>query len=140
MSDKYLSAAARHCFDAELLRKSNRWDNAGYLSGYAVECGLKAILAHVLSRNPKAFGHELHTLAGPALELALLLSPPKHQLRHTSLMENLKALAGWEPAWRYSATGELTEQMAETLVANAWEIFKQILIPLVLDGWEEVPK
>ena len=44
MSENFISAAARHSFDADLLIENKRLDNAGYLAGYAVECSLKAII------------------------------------------------------------------------------------------------
>ncbi len=40
MSDAFASAAARHWEDAQRLFLDNRFDNAAYLAGYAVECSL----------------------------------------------------------------------------------------------------
>jgi HEPN domain-containing protein len=40
----FISAAQKHLTDASLLLEQNRFDNAAYLSGYVVECCLKALL------------------------------------------------------------------------------------------------
>ena len=74
MSDAFASAAARHWRDAQLLFDCDRFDNAAYLAGYAVECSLKVLL-QVGTLAPRAFGHELDRLSGDALFLACLLTP-----------------------------------------------------------------
>jgi len=140
MIDNYTSAAARHYVDASLLLGSKRLDNAGYLAGYTVECSLKAIIIHGSGRDPKTYGHELSTLGGPALDLALLLSPSWRRYRPKSIIDIIAVFGDWNPEWRYSTTGELSQKKANDLVATAEKAFKEILIPLVLDGWEEVPQ
>ncbi|MEK7728059.1 MAG: hypothetical protein AAB354_06555 [candidate division KSB1 bacterium] len=140
MADNFLSAAARHYVDSGLLLASRRIDNAGYLAGYTVECSLKAIILHGSGRNPKTYGHELSTLGGLALDLALLLSPSWRRYRPKSITEILAVFGDWNPEWRYSTTGELLEEKANDLVMTAEKAFKEILIPLVLDGWEEIPQ
>ena len=50
----YPQAATRHLRDACLLRDHERWASAAYLSGYVLECALKALLA-------QAHGHIPHT-------------------------------------------------------------------------------
>ncbi len=140
MKDNFASAAVRHYVDSSLLLEGKRLDNAGYLAGYTVECSLKAIILHGVERNPKTFGHELSTLGGPALDLALLLSPLSRRYRPKSITEILTVFGDWNPEWRYSTTGGLSRQKANDLVATAEKALKEILIPLVLDGWEEVPQ
>ena len=44
MQEHYASAASRHVEDARYLCDARRWDNAGYLAGYVVECGVKAVI------------------------------------------------------------------------------------------------
>ena len=59
----FSSAAARHWDDAMSLIQANRFDNAGYLAGYVVECSLKC-LVEMSGAAPKPFQHELATLSG----------------------------------------------------------------------------
>lgn len=44
----FAPAAHRHLDDAEYLHKAKRWANADHLTGFAAECGLKAILISYL--------------------------------------------------------------------------------------------
>jgi HEPN domain-containing protein len=37
--------ALRYSFDAQVLLDGGRWNSAYYLAGYAIECGLKALIA-----------------------------------------------------------------------------------------------
>lgn len=46
-----LGASRHRCKDAELLQQSGRWNGAIYLSGYAIECSLKALICYAEHKN-----------------------------------------------------------------------------------------
>lgn len=139
MTDDFVSASARHATDAEHLLRVGRLDNAGYLAGYAVECSLKAVILHSGGR-PQAYGHDLAALTGPALELAVLLSPGLRRYR-SDLIPTVAAIgADWRPSLRYSQTGSLTEQQASRFVEAGRMAFEELVIRLILDGRAEVPR
>jgi len=140
MEENFVSATARHLMDAKFLSKNNRMDNAGYLAGYAVECSLKAIIMHGRGPDPKAYGHDLITLGGAALDLSLLLSPGLRRYRAETIDEIVDAFKDWEPSWRYRPTGTVSGKAVEILLMAADKAFDQIIIPIVLDGWGEVPR
>ncbi len=107
MSDDYCSAARKHLDDARFLLKNGRIDNAGYLSGYVVECALKLLVQYSGGR-PQRYGHDLSRLTGQALRLACYLNP---SLRRYSLppTQAVKALTdGWNPSLRYRVGGTIS--------------------------------
>ena len=138
MTEDYFSAAARHYVDSELLLANKRFDNAGYLAGYTVECCFKAIILHGSRRHPRQYGHDLTALGGVALDLALLLSPSQRRYRSDMISEILQAVGDWDPQWRYSRTGSIPTERAKDLIGTAEKAFRNLIIPLVLDGWGEV--
>jgi HEPN domain-containing protein len=74
LDEDFLSASVRHYNDSKYLHDKGRFDNAAYLAGYVVECGLKAIL-QVYGHGAKTYKHDIAALHGPALDLATMLSP-----------------------------------------------------------------
>jgi HEPN domain-containing protein len=48
---KLCRLAGRYATDAETLLKNRRWSSAFYLSGYAIECALKACIAKQIRRH-----------------------------------------------------------------------------------------
>ena len=67
--DDYPGAASKHVLDSEVLLAGNRFDGAGYLAGYAVECTIKTV-AQVEGR--RLSGHNLGELSRDALVLVAL--------------------------------------------------------------------
>lgn len=140
MQEDFVSATARHLTDASFLAENNRIDNAGYLAGYAVECSLKAIIVHSGGQDPRVYGHDLATLGGAALDLSLLLSPAPCHYRSYTIDEIINVFKDWEPSLRYTATGTLSQSKTINLVAAARKAFEQLVIPIILDGFVEVPR
>lgn len=138
MSENYTSAAARHYMDAVLLLDNNRYENAGYLAGYVVECSLKAIIVSGEGPHPSVYGHDIKILGGAALDLALLLSPAMHRYQAQSVDEILNAFRVWSPLWRYLPTDEIFKHKKEmeNLVATAKKAFQEFVVPTILDGRE----
>lgn len=133
MSEDFSSAAARHYNDSQLLFDERRLDNAAYLTGYVVECCLKALILHG-GGSPRAYGHDLSALGGDALELAVLLSPGLRHYHVDTMAETRKKCDSWEPSLRYAKTGDVTEPDAARLREAAQDVFVRLLVPLILDG------
>ena len=139
MSDDFGSAVSRHYYDAELLLTGRRFDNAAYLAGYAVECGLKALILHG-GGQPKKYGHDLPTMASKALALAVLLSPAMRRYYIDVMDVMLRACKGWKPELRYSKTGDISHAKAKEFIQAARISFERLLIPMILDGRVEIPR
>ena len=139
VNEDFVSASARHALDAEHLLGVNRPDNAGYLAGYAVECGLKAVIV-LGGGQPRAYHHDIGALGGAALQLAVLLAPGLRKYRTDRLPAVGILAAIWGPRLRYAATGSLTLAEATELVDAARQVLEQLVIPLVLDGRAGAPR
>jgi len=63
MLDSFLEAARERGMDASTLKREKRLLAAIYMAGYAVECGLKALLQRMRKRFPRS-GSEGHHLRG----------------------------------------------------------------------------
>src|SRR5712692_6571320 len=63
MLDSFLEAARERGMDASTLKREKRLLAAVYMAGYAVECGLKALLQRMGKRFPRS-GSEGHHLRG----------------------------------------------------------------------------
>lgn len=137
MSDAYVSAAARHWEAAQKLLLDNRFDNAAYLAGYAVECSLK-VLVQAAGTIPKRLGHELAALSGDALLLACLMTPSVRCYLVPQSADFDDLVKHWTPEMRYWATGEVTCATAETWLRAAEQTYRAIVIEAVLDGWSEM--
>lgn len=94
--------------DAELLLANQRWTNAYYLSGYAVEFALKACIAKLFRSDVlpdkdtviSAYTHSLGKLAGQAqLKRALETGPRTLQI-------NWSLVNAWTPDSRYRLASE----------------------------------
>ena len=112
--------------DAEALLTAGRWSGAYYLSGYAVECALKACIAKRTSLHDfpdktvvqKSHTHnlaELLDLAGLRLQLQLAVTPAANP----ALGINWQSVKDWSERARY-------EQKTE---AEARELFEAVTDP-----------
>jgi hypothetical protein len=121
--------AAARIDDAKALLDAQRWQGAYYLSGYAVECGLKScVLAHIettgrifkdkayLQSLPKCWTHSLNEL----VQLAGLDGERKRDMSASpGLFTNWSIVLEWTENSRYEPK---TQQDAE-------DIFKAITDP-----------
>ena len=80
--DDFPGAASKHLFDSEALLAASRFDGAGYLAGYAVECTIKTI-AYV-EGNQSTRTHDLGGLSRKALEFGCATIQPHRPLRGQS--------------------------------------------------------
>lgn len=129
--EDFASAAGRHLKDSKLLMQAGRFDNACYLGGYVAECGMKALIA-LAGQPPKI--HDLRELAGTALEFATALGSAirRYPLDLSSQLAELQAT--WKVELRYSQTGSMNAQEAETLIKNADEVYRATIGEMTLDG------
>jgi hypothetical protein len=99
--------------DAEALLNSGRWSGAYYLTGYAVECALKACVAKKTNLHDfpeksvaqQAFTHdvvELLKLAGLKLQLQLDTTPAANP----ALGVNWQYVKDWDETARYQQKSE----------------------------------
>ena len=70
MADNYPEAAWKHVTDSGALLNVKRYDGAGYLAGYAVECTLKTLIQVENTRRVRV--HDLNHLSSEVLRLLSL--------------------------------------------------------------------
>ncbi len=141
MGDDFVSAALRHAEDAGLLLREGRYDNAGYLAGYAVECSWKTLISFCSGPAPRSISHDLTTLTGRALELTSILFPGGQVLYRLDVdPAQAKAAWGWSPSWRYATTGTVGQAQAKQLVQAAVDCSERIVHALILDGTVAMPR
>jgi len=132
-NEDFLSASVRHYNDSTHLYAKGRLDNAAYLAGYVVECGLKAVL-QVYGHGVRAYGHNIAALHGPALDLAMVLSPGSSRYRSDRITSLGFDLAVWKPEMRYHRTGVLAQADAERIMKAAREAFDSVVTEMILDN------
>jgi hypothetical protein len=134
MNEMFDAAAGRHWEDADLLLFGERFDNAAYLAGYSVECALKALLqsAGVATRP---YSHDVETLAGGALLLAVVTTPSirRYDIPNSVHLQDL--LRNWKPEMRYSPTGRIEKTRAQAWAEAARGTFSALVVERLLDGW-----
>ena len=137
-TEDYFSSALRHYEDSRRLGRrlaAARSENAAYLGGYVIECGLKRVL-ELHGHSARSYGHNLKVMHGKALALASLLAPGVLRYRIDGIPGIVEACAKWRPEMRYWKTGTLTTDQFESLEKARDEIFQRVLVPLILDGRE----
>ncbi len=133
MADNYPEAAWKHVTDSEALLAAKRYDGAGYLAGYAVECTLKTLIWVESGRGRG--GHNLTHLSGTAVHL---LSLPGQRtasyVRHPNVTGLQYGPTGWRETLRYEAAGVVSKSDAEGWLAEAKRLCDEVIIPMKLDG------
>lgn len=143
-TDDHPEAALKHYADARVLHDSGRHDGAVYLSGYTVECCLKAVLLHdqcfdattgahdpallarwhrTFSRRP--YGHDLAALLGAAVG--------PQGARYLPPLDPGDSVMTWTETMRYSAAGRASSAEGEAFVAWA-ELAADSVVRMQLDG------
>jgi len=89
--DDYPGAASKHVLDSEALLAARRFDGAGYLAGYAVECTIKTLIR---LEGQSLRGHNLETLSCKAMGLAAL---PRQRTARYVTNPNLTTLTYGDP-------------------------------------------
>ncbi len=144
-NDDHAEAAGKHRVDAEVLIDAQRHDGAGYLSGYVLECALKAVILHDKSFNPttalhdatilareqkrlsgRPFGHDLVALLGVTVTASGTSYVPDVPLS--------AAVRAWKETIRYAPPGTVTEAMARSYHEWACTVYEQTILRMKMDG------
>jgi len=133
-NEHFISAARKHYNDAAVLHADGRHDNCAYLSGYVVECALKAMVEASSTFNPRQFGHNLATLSTRAVTLAAVLSPARQDVTLPCSQDYTDLLAQWKAEERYHAEGDMDHERSVSRLRAARETLEAIVIPMVLDN------
>jgi HEPN domain-containing protein len=115
--------------EAEILLAAGEWSGAYYLSGYAVECGLKAIIARQFHADTipdrdlikRVFSHNLEELLGLAGFKAVLTKDSKID---SALGANWDVASLWNEQSRYEI---IDEQRARALVKAVADVENGVL-------------
>jgi len=131
--DDYPAAAEKNFTDAELLFQAGRFDGAGYLTGYVVECVLKT---YILVGGNKPWGHNLNDLSQEALSLAAMpnAKTAKYLLKQTANHPMYDRQAGWRETIRYRAPASITAQQAQGWLVEARAVYASAIPQMKLDG------
>jgi HEPN domain-containing protein len=105
--------------DAEALSRSNRYDGAVYLCGYAVEIALKVRICRTLEwagfpDSAKDF-KEYQSFRTHDLDVLLHLSGVEKRVKQNFLPE-WSVVGTWNPEMRYKPTGSATEESVERMI------------------------
>ena len=130
----FISVAEKHLTDSSLFLDQKRFDNAGYLSGYVVECCLKALLDIDGMPSVKELGHELPLMAGNALMLGYVLAPSRRRYNLAATPDLDLLIRDWKPDSRYEKENTTTPALAESRVRGARAAYEQIVVAMILDG------
>ena len=131
MNTNFAQAALRHWRSSLTLEETGHVQDAAYLAGYVGECALKAVMTALAGdSNPKAYGHDLVALSGPALETVSLFV--RGMGRYISMAAPLGAVA-WKPEQRYEENAA-TETGIESTIRISSDVGGSLLFALALDG------
>ena len=130
----FISAAQKHLTDSSLLVEQKRFDNTAYLSGYVVECCLKALLDIDGMPSVKELGHELPLMAGNALMLGYALAPSRRRYNLAATPDLDLLINTWKPDSRYEKENTTTAALAESRLRGAQAAYEQIGVAMILDG------
>jgi len=136
VADNYPAAARKHVLDSEALLGLSRYDGAGYLAGYAVECTLKTLIW--VETGQGGGGHDLNSLSMRALQLAGL--PNQKTAAYvkgpqlTSLTYGPGPPAGWYESRRYEPEGTITPADSSAWVSEARRLHDTVIVKMKLDG------
>jgi hypothetical protein len=131
--DDYPGAASKHVLDCEALLAAGRFDGAGYLAGYAVECTIKTV-AKV--EGSALRGHDLSGLSRGALALVAL--PSARTARYIT-NPSLTTLSygdppGWKETLRYQPDGFVARAEAANWIAEARRLHDEVIVQMRLNG------
>lgn len=130
--DDYPEAANKHLSDAGALLASGHPDGAAYLSGYVVECSLKALIQ--LETGAAPHDHDFASL-GRRLHAAMAAAGARTARYFGRATQGLPsaAISQWVPAIRYRGSTMATAD-AQAWHHDAREIHRETVHQMRLDG------
>jgi hypothetical protein len=133
VADNYPEAVRKHVLDSEALLSVNRYDGAGYLAGYAVECTLKTLIW--VEAGGTGGGHNLNGLSARALYLhSLPGQKTASYVKQPGISSLSYGAAGWRESLRYEPEGTVSEADSSAWVSEARRLHDEVIIPMKLDG------
>ncbi|MCC6437435.1 MAG: hypothetical protein IT196_20565 [Acidimicrobiales bacterium] len=143
MAASYAESSQRHARDAVHLAEVGRVENADHLAGFAVECGLKALLcgpggvsvpdAGAPRHGGVAFGH----LPGLWDDVALYFTGPLVRsvpgLASLLAQPNIFKQHSWSISDRYESDGYVGDARSEALLALTFRV-QRLLSAAALNG------
>jgi hypothetical protein len=137
--DDYPDAAEKHLADANVLFGENRFDGAGYLTGYVVECVLKTYILIGNSPSPLLRSNRHHRLNELSQAALLFASMPngrtaKYPLAMTPRHTIYDTQTGWRETIRYRASNTITAQQAQDWLTEAQTMYTSAIPQMKLDG------
>jgi hypothetical protein len=124
MAEHYPNAACRHLTDSKHLLDASCWDGSAYLSGYVIECSLKAQIS--LPVKPSIIdlhliGHDLSTLTKQLDQMASSRkSLWKRHVPSQLLSELRQRLNSPKPSWATSMRYESRNPAWANQAADSW--------------------
>ena len=133
--DDYPDASKKHIEDSEVLFIAARYDGAGYLAGYAIECILKAII--LVEKGNSVRHHDLNKistnlkfiLATPSSKTAKYIKNP-----NITKMKYGKSVSEWEETIRYQSQGRVNNTDASDWIKEAKRLYQEVIYQIILDG------
>jgi HEPN domain-containing protein len=133
VAENYPEAARKHVLDSEALLRVNRYDGAGYLAGYAVECTLKTLIW--VETGQTWLVHDLNRLSNRALQLAgLPTQKTAAYVKRSTITSLLYGPAGWIETLRYEPEGTVMPVDSAAWVSEARRLLDEVIISMRLDG------
>jgi hypothetical protein len=131
--DDYPDAAEKHLNDANSLLNAQRFDGAAYLSGYIVECSLKALIQFETGQVSK--DHEFDIIHKKMIRLCAQANSKTAKYVSSPAIQNLLKcnIVNWKPGMRYSSEGNVSPADSQKWVTEANEIFVSTIIEMKLD-------
>lgn len=132
MSDNHREAALKHLVDSKALLDQSRPDGAAYLSGYVVECSLKALC--LLEGHQPTKTHSFTTLLEEASRVASFAGARSARyLGQATRGVGSAAIAQWRETIRYEAP-HFSLATAQGWHDSARVVFEETVHQMRLDG------
>lgn len=130
--DDYPDAAQKHLLDADALLKQGRPDGAAYLSGYVVECALKAV--YTLATGQPFIHHGLASLVRQVRTVAGVAGARSAKYLGAKVRGiPASRLSAWAPGMRYRSPS-MTLADAQAWYDEAKDVFQETVHQMRLDG------
>lgn len=129
--DDFPDAAEKHLADAQALADAERYDGAGYLAGYVVECALKTLLE---VEGAPGWGHSLVDLGKDVGAVCALAGARTARYLTPSVRAvPVAAIAGWSATMRYHSPS-MSAGDAQAWLDEANTIYQDTVASMILDG------
>ena len=133
--DDHTEAAGKHLDDAFTLFVNERYDGAGYLAGYVIECSFKSVI--ILGTGPRRFStHDLNALSMDAIRFASLpgATTARYSPNRTPGHSIYASATGWRETLRYRPSAMVSDQAAAEWIEEAERVYVSTVAKMWKDG------